>query len=523
MTQSKHTKRALLASILSVVLCCAMFIGSTFAWFTDSVTSGKNQIVAGNLKVDLIHVGGGEEGADVSVKENSDHLIFDYDKWEPNYTVMETLKVVNNGNLALKFRLDAVAAGATAGPNGEKLADVIDVYVYEGTGNPADTTSFAEMTVENGWRNAGSLSKLMADPDGIARGVLLPAGATPKNDEPVGSVQMTVALHMQESAGNGYQGLSLGNLSFTLNAAQYTYEDDSFGSNYDADAKYDRHFVTNETELNTALSEAAENDVIQLSKDVVLSSELNLNKAVTLDLGGKVLEGRLKTTAPADTGKVVVKNGTLKSTGTGTAVSVFADSGFAQEQIFENLIIEAPSIKSNTYAFRIFSAAEGSRITVSNCTITSAGGGLSLQASAEYVFDKLTVKAGDNRALYAGSGSGVYTLSGLNLSNNSATYATVDLTGTMLLENCRVENAAENGKAIKLVKMGVNNTISGDNTSITGKLDISSNVSLQISGGIFSEAPADKHIAKGMQVYQQDDGTFMVSVGIGEGDTSDPF
>ena len=68
MTNSQSTKRALLASVLSVVLCFAMLVGSTFAWFTDSVTSGKNQIVAGNLKVDLIHVGGGEDGADVSIK-----------------------------------------------------------------------------------------------------------------------------------------------------------------------------------------------------------------------------------------------------------------------------------------------------------------------------------------------------------------------------------------------------------------------------------------------------------------------
>ena len=53
MTNSKHTKRALLASILSVVLCVAMLVGSTFAWFTDSVTSGNNKIVAGNLDVEL--------------------------------------------------------------------------------------------------------------------------------------------------------------------------------------------------------------------------------------------------------------------------------------------------------------------------------------------------------------------------------------------------------------------------------------------------------------------------------------
>lgn len=49
---------------------------------------------------------------------------------------METLRVVNAGSLALQFRLDAAAVGAAAGPKGEKLADVIDVYVYEGDGIP---------------------------------------------------------------------------------------------------------------------------------------------------------------------------------------------------------------------------------------------------------------------------------------------------------------------------------------------------------------------------------------------------
>ena len=45
MTNSKNTKRALLTSVLSMMLCLAMLIGSTFAWFTDSVISGKNRIV----------------------------------------------------------------------------------------------------------------------------------------------------------------------------------------------------------------------------------------------------------------------------------------------------------------------------------------------------------------------------------------------------------------------------------------------------------------------------------------------
>ena len=292
MTSSKSTKRALLASVLSVALCCVMLIGSTFAWFTDSVTSAGNKIVAGNLKVDLIHVGGGENGGNVSIKDNPDHKIFNYDKWEPGYTAMETLQVVNKGNLALKFRLDAVADGAAAAETGEKLSDVIDVWVYEGEGIPT-TQSFAEMSEDADWRNAGSLSALMADTDGIAHGVLLPDGETAKQEnEVVGSVQMTVALHMQESAGNAYQGLTLGDLNFTLNATQYTYEKDGFGNkNYDADA---------EPALAGFINQMEEGGYVVMPADVALPMEsdvtdgsvdplLTVTEETTLNLAGKEL------------------------------------------------------------------------------------------------------------------------------------------------------------------------------------------------------------------------------------------
>ena len=53
MMNKKSTKRSLLLSALSLVLCLSMLVGTTFAWFTDSVTSGKNRIVAGNLDVEL--------------------------------------------------------------------------------------------------------------------------------------------------------------------------------------------------------------------------------------------------------------------------------------------------------------------------------------------------------------------------------------------------------------------------------------------------------------------------------------
>ena len=53
--KKQNTKRALLLSALSLLLCVCMLVGSTFAWFTDSVTSANNIIKSGNLDVELYY------------------------------------------------------------------------------------------------------------------------------------------------------------------------------------------------------------------------------------------------------------------------------------------------------------------------------------------------------------------------------------------------------------------------------------------------------------------------------------
>lgn len=99
-----------------------MLIGSTFAWFTDSVTSAGNKIQAGTLKLDL-ELLDKETKVWNSIKE-SKAPIFSYDKWEPGYTDVKILKVENEGNLALKWVAKFVSSEELS-----ILANVIDVYV----------------------------------------------------------------------------------------------------------------------------------------------------------------------------------------------------------------------------------------------------------------------------------------------------------------------------------------------------------------------------------------------------------
>ena len=86
MTTKKSTKRALLSNVLAMLLCVAMLIGTTFAWFTDSVTSGKNKIVAGNLDIDLVDAEGNSlEGETIGWKA-FDEREQDQILWEPGCT-----------------------------------------------------------------------------------------------------------------------------------------------------------------------------------------------------------------------------------------------------------------------------------------------------------------------------------------------------------------------------------------------------------------------------------------------------
>ena len=84
-----------------------MLVGATFAWFTDTASTGVNKIQAGKLDVALEMKEGDSwvsaEGKTLNwVKAAAGEQVL----WEPGcaYTLPE-LRVVNNGNLALKYKL----------------------------------------------------------------------------------------------------------------------------------------------------------------------------------------------------------------------------------------------------------------------------------------------------------------------------------------------------------------------------------------------------------------------------------
>ena len=190
----KSTKSALLMSFTSLLLCFAMLIGCTFAWFTDTATASVCQIQSGKLDVGLEMSSDGTtwvdaEGQQLEFKKAAGAPSTEAVLWEPGCTYeLPAVRVVNNGNLALKYTIQITGVTGTA-----TLLKAIEF-----------TTASGSMT-----------------------GTLLPGAS---------SDAITLKGHMKEDAGNEYQGLTLDGIAITVYATQVEHEYDSINNTYDATA-----------------------------------------------------------------------------------------------------------------------------------------------------------------------------------------------------------------------------------------------------------------------------------------------
>ncbi|MBQ3072516.1 MAG: hypothetical protein IJD20_04410, partial [Oscillospiraceae bacterium] len=250
MNKSKNTRRALHTSLLSLLLCVSMLLGTTFAWFTDSVASTGNIIKSGTLDVEMSW----SDTKDGTYKDASTGPIFDYKLWEPGFTQTKYIKVENKGDLAFQYQMRVIPNNMLA--DGTKLAEVIDVYcaiVDDGSTTDFAFTAPSRDAATNAMNygslvKLGTLKDLMLKANGVDDGVLLPEdgkGSTNidlsavAGEKYVGNVTVCLALHMQEEAGNEYQNLSIGDgFKVELLAAQMTYEMDSFDAKYDQTAEW---------------------------------------------------------------------------------------------------------------------------------------------------------------------------------------------------------------------------------------------------------------------------------------------
>lgn len=225
MSNKSSTKRSLVFSVLSLLLCLTMLVGTTFAWFTDSVTSGKNQIVAGNLDVAFEYYT--ENGwADVEGKTD---LVDPDALWEPGHAEVVYLKVSNVGTLALKYRLALNVFSEVLGVNKEGKNIKLSEYLKYGVLNDVQPGAFAtrEEALEAVEKDLLGARKL-ADHSEVAS--LLPEE----------SDTFALVIWMPTTVGNeaNHNGVNVPSieLGVSVAATQFSDESDSFDRYYDRDA-----------------------------------------------------------------------------------------------------------------------------------------------------------------------------------------------------------------------------------------------------------------------------------------------
>ncbi len=283
----KTTKSRLLLSALAMLVCISMFVGSTFAWFTDSVSSVNNIIKSGNLDIEVEYTLDGSTWDELTT---TDPIFPVDDLWEPGFTRVVALKVKNVGSLAAKLDVAADIVAETEGTNVYDETFKLSQYLKVYTADTIAGVDFSNRASVAAMTPAAFGASLFAADDTT---VLLP------NGEQIVVLGITMPTTVGNEA-NHKTGTDAPQITFgvTVNATQQMYEEDSFGNDYDKDATYAEAVAAADT---AALKDVfATGGAVTLSADVDMATSSTKNerltipdgKTVSLDLAGNTLTSK---------------------------------------------------------------------------------------------------------------------------------------------------------------------------------------------------------------------------------------
>lgn len=380
------TKRSLIMSLLSMVICIVMLIGSTFAWFTDTETSKVNKISSGNLDIGVYYatpadVVNGDIPEENWKALNENEAVFNEAAlWEPGYTEAVFFKFVNEGSLALQYQLKVdileEVIGKSATGADIQLSNYIQAYACN---NFAWNYKEFLFTERNDATNpAGAPNPFHDTLYNAANGAV----ATPNGDNPLSLdswqwleddeiTYATLVLWMPTNVGNeaNHDGTNVPSIDLGVSvvATQYTKENDTFGNQYDKDAEFP-NLVFDSKDVNEKL-EDGENVMFADDVEAPLSNEAIYGTPVAIQQkNGGVIDGNGKSLDiinPVYNGYAIetyggtIKNLTIDSTvGRGIVISN------PQEDIYiSNVVVDGPGYAINT------TEHNGKKLVVTNSTV----------------------------------------------------------------------------------------------------------------------------------------------------------
>ncbi len=523
MKKTKSTKRSLLMSALALLMCFSMLIGSTYAWFTDSVTSGNNIIKSGNLDVELEY------------KKVVNNVLTDWDDvagkdelfdknalWEPGHTEVVFLKVSNVGTLDLKYQLGVNIVkeeGSTNVYDDEfKLSDYL-VFKVLTSDSEFDYTKYdtreevvAAAGVERGLKDYNGTTTALADGEVDYLALL---------------VYMPTDVDNKANYKKGFDAPYI-ELGVNLYATQVEAESDSFGNDYDKDAWADGMKVYNANDLQAAINNGETN--ITLAADIELDEPIvipaapttyslrNATPAVVINLNGKTIttaynESTGKHAYAIDNyGSLVINGGTIKARGIynredatltvneteivnldmngGSCIWSYGGEVYINNATligYTGCVYSEGYLEINGGTYTCYSAVTDDGVQISpTYNIRSTG--------------ELVINGGDftsRHGLLAIKGSaeingGTYTMTSIGVITSHVFYVYGDSSNVVVNDgtfNCDLRTAQNNGSSMICVN--------------------AANVTVNVYGGTFNLTP-EKYVAGGYEVTNNGDGTWTV-------------
>jgi len=355
MTNAKITKRALVSSVLALFLCFAMLIGTTFAWFTDSASSGSNVIQAGNLDIEVEYTLDGENWNALDGATD----LFQKGLWEPGHTEVVALKIENKGSLALKYSVNMNIFNEVVGKNkdGEDivLSDILTVSTLTQQANDAmgvgDIVLMLAYLGED--KIAYQTTTSFKDANILGENQSLLAGD---------AYYLFIKVDMDENVGNeaNHDGENVPSIEFGLNvlATQYTYENDSFGNQYDKEAEYDESWNT----LADTSWHNAEATEFTLTNAYQLAGLAKLVNTGADNFAGKTVKLA---------NNVDLENKAWRTIGTSSATA-FAGTFDGNGKTVSNLLVETENGFGGLFGY-VLGSATISNIELNNVTINGTG------------------------------------------------------------------------------------------------------------------------------------------------------
>ena len=429
----KATKRALLTSVMALVMCVVMLVGTTFAWFTDTASTGVNKIQAGNLDIELEmkNASGGWDKAEGKTlyflqKQEGQQVQSADILWEPGcrYELPE-LRIVNKGNLALKYKVIINGIEGDA-----KLNEAIDWTITYG--NESD--------------------KLTNDINGFEY-KMLPKAA---GDTDYPSQTFTIKGTMKEEAGNEYQGLSIDGIGITVVATQYTYEKDSIDDQYDANA----------------------NATIQVNKDNIQDyldgNTENAAQALAEGNYGRIEFGRATAYAGSNT-KYYLR-------GTESNPDAIKQAIAAHPQGGAGTPVYVRSMSNVT-----LKAADGATVTINGLVAFGGQVNSTKWYSRDFVADRdMSATENNNICYWIGQKWSNITFEGLTFKDgvNIEAYGNKDtLIDNVKFDNCKF-NIANNADATYCIRLNVDGNIAKANNLVVTKCDFANGLTAVLTDGM---------------------------------------